>query len=369
MLTSMEFPNQYIQGSGALKSNLAAQIRTYGQKALVVSGSTADTMLSGRIFDAGETDLMIKKLLSVDECTQSEINRIRNAAKECCADCIVALGGPKLLDAAKVAANDLRLPIIISPIPVASDTTSSNIAVIYSPEGTPETYMQLKKCVDVIIVDLELLVKSPARFLVSAMGSTLPAWFEAEFNRKTGVVKGNGFLPSVIAYDLGWLCYETLLEYGPQAKLDCEAEQITEALKRIAEISTVVSGICFSSIGVAAPHAIYNGLTLIKQTHKAYQGEKLAFATLASLYLNNAPAEIINDVYSFCISVGLPTTFRDIGIADKSNGVLMRIAKHAFGRTQGMPEERAVIAPETVMEALLQADHEGMKRRHAAQEG
>lgn len=364
MLTAMEFPYRYIQGPGALKSNLAMLLRTYGQKVLVVCDPTADTLLEDFIFDSENFGFTFRKDLLKDECTQAQIHGIDSAVQEFRADCIVAIGGPQLLDAAKVSAGKLRLPIIISPLPVACESTCSDIAVVYSPDGTIESYMQLEKCIDVIIVDLELLVKSPARFLVSAMGSTLAVWFEAECVRKAGLAQWNGFLPSCTAYDLAWSCYENLLEYGHRAKLDCEAKEITVPLERIVETITLLNGICFSNIGVATAHAVYNGLTVFKQTGSFHQGEKLALAALVSLYVNKVPAEIINDVYRFCASVGLPVSLEEIGFDDTSDELCMRIAKHAGRRIQGMPGASVVMNTKVVAQALVQVRHDIREGRH-----
>ena len=367
MLTSLEFPFRYIQGTGALKSSLTAQISSYGQKVFVVYDAVAEKKIPDQIHGIDTSIFSVKRHRSSGACTLHEINRIRQSAQACQMDCIVGLGGVQLLDAVKVVANELGLPTILVPIPIASESTSSNISIVYSPDGGVERYISLKKCPDVILVDLCLIIGSPVRYLVSAMGSALAIWFEAEIIRKTGDVRRDGFSPSVIAYDLAWLCYEKLLEYGPQAKLDYEANQKTEALEHIVETSTVLSGICFSNYGLAAPHAIYNGLTKQQETLGTSHGEKLAFGTLVSLYISNTPVDIIKDFFSFCASVGLPTTLKDIGIDGNSNAALARIAKHACSTTQVVPDAHFSIDPATVIEALRQADHDGSKHSHAKQ--
>ncbi len=128
------------------------------------------------------------------------------------------------------------------------------------------------------------------------------------------------------AYALAKLCYDTLLEYGVTAKMSCEAHAVTPALEHIVEANTLLSGLGFESGGLAAAHAIHNGLTVSEKVHDQYHGEKVAFGTLASLFLTDKPRSVIDEVYTFCESVGLPTYFERIGLGDVSDEELMEVA-------------------------------------------
>ena len=83
-----------------------------------------------------------------------------------------------------------------------------------------------------------------------------------------------GRLGPITAYALARLCHETLLEYGPLAKLSAEQGVVTPALDHIVEANTLLSGLGFESGGLAAAHAIHNGFTALPQTHHAWHGEK-----------------------------------------------------------------------------------------------
>ena len=54
-------------------------------------------------------------------------------------------------------------------------------------------------------------------------------------------------------------------------------------------------------------------------THAYYHGEKVAFGTLAGLFLEPRPPSLIDEVYAFCKSVGLPTTLARIGLEGVTN--------------------------------------------------
>lgn len=128
------------------------------------------------------------------------------------------------------------------------------------------------------------------------------------------------------AFELARFCYTTLMRYGRLAKLACEQHQVTPALEHVIEANTLLSGLGFESGGLAAAHAIHNGLTVLPATHKYWHGEKVAFGTLAMLMLTDRAPELIEEVYQFCEDIGLPTTLADIGLAGVSDDELLAVA-------------------------------------------
>ena len=66
-----------------------------------------------------------------------------------------------------------------------------------------------------------------------------------------------------------------------------EAGVVTPALEHVVEANTLLSGVGFESGGVAAAHAIHDGPNGLEATHEYFHGEKVAFGTLASLFLTD----------------------------------------------------------------------------------
>lgn len=178
-----------------------------------------------------------------------------------------------------------------------------------------------------VLVDSSIIAAAPVRFLVSGIGDALATWFEAEDCR----IKGAGNMTTrpgpMTAFELARFCYTTLMRYGRLAKLACEQHQVTPALEHVIEANTLLSGLGFESGGLAAAHAIHNGLTVLPATHKYWHGEKVAFGTLAMLMLTDRAPELIEEVYQFCEDIGLPTTLADIGLAGVSDDELLAVAR------------------------------------------
>ena len=265
-------------------------------------------------------------------------------------------------DTAKAVAFELKLPVVIVPTIASTDAPCSALSVIYTDEGAFERYLVLPRNPDVVIVDTALVAKAPVRFLVAGMGDALATWFEADSCRIRRAANMTGRPGTMTAYALARLCYDTLLEYGPLAMSAVETQSVTPALDHVVEANTLLSGLGFESGGLAACHAIHNGLTSLRDTHAFWHGEKVAIGVLAALFLTDKRKDMIDEVYGFCESVGLPTTLDDIGLANASDADLELVARTACAPGETIHNEPADVKPETVLWALKTADREGRRR-------
>src|SRR5699024_11929517 len=91
----------------------------------------------------------------------------------------------------------------------------------------------------------------------------------------------------------------------------------SQAVEKIVEANTLLSGVGFESGGLAAAHAIHNGFTALDgEIHHLTHGEKVAFGTLVQLTLENRSLEEIEQYIDFYISLDLPVTLEDIKLND-----------------------------------------------------
>jgi glycerol dehydrogenase len=195
------------------------------------------------------------------------------------------------------------------------------------------------------------------------MGDALSTWFEARSCDRTQSPNECGGYSTMAGLHIARLCYETLLAYGVAGKLACQRHIVTPALDHIVEANILLSGVGFESAGLAAAHAMHNGLTALAETHSFYHGEKVAFGVLAGLQLADASAEESETVFSFCEDVGLPTTLEDIGLGKAGRETLMVAAEKTCAAGQPVHHEAGVITPEKVLYAMLAADAIGQARK------
>ena len=361
-------PSRYTQGPHATE-RLGSEIRALGLDgpALVVAGHSAIRLLSdawARTFaDAGLTHHIFR---FGGECTAAEIGRGDNAAREARARVIVGAGGGKVLDTARAIASDLSLPVVNCPTIASSDAPCSALSVVYTEAGAWEAYRIYRRNPDLVLVDTSVIAGSPVRLLVAGMGDALATWFEAKACAESGAKNMRGGASTRTALALAELCYKTLLADGVAAIGALDRREPNEALDRLVEANTLLSGLGFESSGLAAAHAIHNGLTAAPGTHAYMHGEKVAFGLLAQLMLESQPASVVEEVLAFANSVGLPTTFADIGIAHPEDELLEMVARRATAPGETIHNEPMTVSPKLVVDAIRAADSAGVSFQRSA---
>jgi glycerol dehydrogenase len=131
---------------------------------------------------------------------------------------------------------------------------------------------------------------------------------------------------------------------------------VTPAVERLIEANTLLSGLGFESSGLAAAHAIHNGLTAVPETHSFLHGEKVAFGVLTQLVLEGAPSTEIEEVLLFCSRVGLPVTLGGLGLAGATRDTVAKIAARAVAKGETIHNEPFEVDAVMVADALVAAD-------------
>lgn len=359
-------PSKYVQGENAI-GEIATYSKLYGKKILLIADAfvtnlTKENVVKGSI----DQDVEISFELFNGECSHNEINRILAVAKNKKSEVIAGVGGGKTLDTAKAVAHHAKIPVIIVPTLASTDAPTSALSVIYTDEGVFDEYLMLPKNPDIVLVDTALIAKAPTRLLVSGMGDALATYYEARvcYNAKATAMSGGK--PTMSALALATLCRDTLFENGVAAKLSSDANVSSEAFESVVEANTYLSGIGFESTGIAAAHAIHNGFTAIDDTHHLYHGEKVAFGTIGQLVLENNSAEEIQKVIAFCQTVGLPTTFEDMGIKDNLEEKIKVVSEAACVEGETIHNFPYEVTPQMVFNAIFLADKLGRELKRKA---
>lgn len=368
MFNATIFPGRYIQGRNAL-TGLGRELGRLGNRHFVVLSPGGAKRLPSGVLQSLEATGPVHVETFSGECTLAEVERLTEAARSFGAKTATGIGGGKILDATKSVAARLGVPTVMVPTIASTDAPCSSVSVLYSAGGVFERVETLPRNPDLVLVDVDVIAKAPARFLTAGMGDALATLFEAESCWMSGSPTIAGGTPSMTALALARLCYETIRDYGRLALASCEAGVVVPALERVIEANTLLSGVGFESGGLAAAHAVHNGLTLLPAARRLDHGFKVAFGVLASLFLADKKPDLIDEVYGFCESVGLPTTLSALGLDEASDAELMAVAEKACAPEESIHHEPTPISPEIVFAALKTADACGLKRIERRQAG
>ncbi len=300
-------PGEYIQGKGEMK-RLADYYESADRKGLfLVKGAymIVDSFFSTEQYKKQITESFQKKNIPFSfnvfggECCMKEIEKHKNNMDKY--DMVIGIGGGKTLDTAKAVSFYAHMPVMIVPTAASSDAPCSRLAVIYKEDGTFEKYLPLRSNPDMVIMDTEVIAKAPVRFLVAGIGDALATCYEAEACEQSGIVTMAGGQSTRAAIALSQLCREILFEDGLKAKIAVEENVSSKAVE-------------------------------------------------------NRPFEEIVKLISFCKSLGLPTTFKDLNLSDVSDEALMSAAQASCDKDDTMGNMPFTVTPEDVFAAMKTAN-------------
>ncbi|MEI6505067.1 MAG: glycerol dehydrogenase [Planctomycetota bacterium] len=346
-------PLRYVQGPG-ITHRLADEMQAVGLvgPVLIVAGNAAITRLAPTWAEAfAEAGWLHRVRLFGGESSRREIKSLGREAESLDAAVIVGAGGGKTLDAARAAAAALRLPFVSCPTVCSTDAPTSALSVIYFDEG-PNTgavagYEIHRRSPDLVLVDTQVIADGPPRFLAAGIGDAMSTFYEARAAVAAGKPNMRGGRSTRAALGVAQLCRDVVFEHGVAALEACRRHVPDDPLEQVVEAATLLSGLGFESAGLAAAHAIHNGLTAVPAIHDALHGEKVAFGTLVQLVLEQraatdaaARAALESEaerVASFFVHTGLPVTLGQLGLPPEATGAATPVIA-----------DRATMAGETI---------------------
>jgi glycerol dehydrogenase len=360
MYAALIGPAKYVQGRGAL-AEIGTLLRPLGERALILADKNVWDLLQPTVGPAfARAHVPTTTALFGGECSSQEIERVLGLAREARADVIVGVGGGKALDAAKAVGAGLGANWAVVPTIASTDAPTSALSVIYTPDGIFERYLFHPKNPDLVLVDTEVIARAPARFMAAGIGDGLSTWVEARANLQSLKPAMSGGVATRAAAAIAELCWKTLFTHGEAGLMAVAQRAVTPALDATIEAATLLSGLGFESCGLAAAHAIHNGITVLHdETHAILHGEKVAFGTIAQLTLEGRPLSEVNELIAFCRAIGLPTTLAELNLAEVGRERLMRVAEAACAPGETIHNMPFAVTPPMVLDAILTADAYG----------
>lgn len=303
-------PTKYVQGPGSL-TRIGQWLDGRFTSCFAVLDPGVEEPLRtalGQAFDG--VSLKLGMAAAHGECCDDEVARLVELAAG--ADVIIGAGGGKTVDIGKAVAARCKAASVIVPTIAASDAPTSSIAIMYSPDHVYLGAVRFPDNPYMILVDTDIILGAPARFLAAGMGDALATRIEAERCMSAGGANLHGHTGTLAALALAREAYAIILTHGKAAMQAVAAKSASPAFEAVVEANILMSGLGWENCGLAIPHALHGALTSLSRFDKAMHGERVALGVLVQLHYDGELDEL-ERLRAFYQTVGLPVAFADIG--------------------------------------------------------
>ncbi|AFY70790.1 Glycerol dehydrogenase [Thalassoporum mexicanum PCC 7367] len=319
-------PAQLLRGAGVI-SQLGQHLPRFGKRALVISGDRTWKAIEPALAEVSTTtDIKFSYALAIDQCSDRLLANSLKIVNQDQIEVIIAAGGGKVLDLAKLVAFRAGLPIVTIPTTAATCAAWTALSNIYTEAGAFDYDVALDRCPDLMVVDYEVIATAPQRTLVAGIGDAIAKWYEAS------VSSGSSDKTMIIAaVQQARVLRDILLQKSETAIAQPGGDAWREVVDASVCLAGVIGGVGGAQCRTVAAHAVHNGLTHLKQAKGTLHGEKVAYGILVQLRLeefngNQLAATARQQLLKFYAQIGLPQNLDDLGLGDVTLKELEQVA-------------------------------------------
>ncbi|PYZ96727.1 oxidoreductase [Alteribacter lacisalsi] len=281
-------------------------------RVLLVHGEESLKAAKAYLPDFNETEVSWIQYRGI--CSDSETERVAEAAQQAGSQAVIGLGGGSVLDLAKAAASRLAQDAILLPTLASTCAAWTGLSVIYDDEHRFTRFDVYNRPARLVLVEPRIIATAPIDYLRAGIADTLAKWYEA---RALAETLGDPPVPVALALSTARYCQTALLEHAEEAVRSAEKGELSPALQKVIETNILAGGLV-GSLGekygrVAAAHSVHNALTQFEETRTLLHGEKVAYGILVQLVLERRKEEI-RQLRPFYQALRLPSTLEDLDL-------------------------------------------------------
>lgn len=353
-MLSIRTPKAYVQEPG-LRARAGDYIKPHAQVVRILTSPHAWQAVNPALVHSLErAGIRWERDDLGGECTAAAVARLQQNVKEQGAQAILAIGGGRVLDCAKTAADTLDNVAVITFSTLAATCAAwSPFAILYNDRGGHEKSLLLNNVPALVLVDSEVIAHSDVRYLKAGIVDALAKWYEFDpYQRQT---------PDRLALDLKVSVAQDAVavytRWGDAAIAANRAKTVTPALEKVIEANIVLAGLA-NSVQDAMPtpgvaHVIHDRLTHQPELHDWLHGEKVGFSLLIQSLLErgeNVEEGLLARLRQYESPLRLPALSGDRA------GSIRRIAQEIHFPAASAANLPFAVTHEALARALLQTE-------------
>ncbi|WP_157147224.1 iron-containing alcohol dehydrogenase family protein [Brachyspira pilosicoli] len=360
-MESLFLPN-YTIGSDAY--NYIDDIcKNYGSNAVIISGKKSLN---------ASRDILLKSLKNINVTAEiyyggvasyENVEMLKNIKEIKEADMVFAVGGGRCVDTVKTLCDMINKPLFTFPTLASNCAAVTSLSVMYNSDDSYKNLYTQKRPAIHTFINTDIILNSPERYFIAGMGDALSKQYETLFSTRNEVFDYKNFL----GYEIIKECSNDIIKYSLKAFNDFKNKKPTDDFNRVVLHIVYTTGLTSVTMRddyhISLPHAVYNGLTRIKEIgENFFHGELVAYGILLLLTMDKKFDEL-EKVFNFNKSLSLPTSIKAIGIKDISleNEELSKVLEGAYV-SKDLEVSPYPITKDMIINAMLELEEYNIKK-------
>ncbi len=314
--STVTLPN-YMIGADVFEK-AGAVLKKYGVSAVIVGGKKAMAAAADELTAALKKDgvEITGQVWFGGDSTYENVDMMAKTPAVANADMILAVGGGKCCDAAKVLAEKLGKPLFTFPTISSNCAPCTALAIMYHADGSFKNNFYCAHPPLFVFINDRVIAEAPIEYLQAGIGDALSKEPEVTLALRHVELDQN----LLVGRSLCAACTEPLLQFGAEALASCREKRTSEALQEVV-LDIVISTGLVSNMTVCPEfyyntniaHCFYYGATIFPAAHKYLHGFLVAYGVLVLLDYDGQ-TELRDRVMNFYRKIGLPSTLAEVGL-------------------------------------------------------
>ena len=306
-------PSRYVLGADAIAE--LGQYLSGTESAYVLGGDRAYAAARSEVTASLERVGIDARYAAFDgECCPEAVFDHRAEIEKSAPDVVIAVGGGKALDTAKIAAEG-HCPVTAVPTSPATCAAWTALSIVYESDGAYRTGVPVSRCPELVVADIDILADAPARLFANGVMDASAKHFETRrMDDDERPVNRWGIGLAETTY------YEDLKSCAEPAYEDLQAGDVTPVVEDAIESVLVAPGLTAGLLSdrpyLGFPHVLcYVLLEYGAVKRRSYHGERVAYGVVVfQTLLGDDAAANPSELLEWYEGLGAELTLEELGV-------------------------------------------------------